>query len=57
MLSGQLTEEGSMRRAHTLRLAGPLAVTLPYKAIEDVMKVKGIKQGIFGRIKDHITVD
>jgi hypothetical protein len=45
MLSGQLTEEGSMRRAHTLRLAGPLAVTLPYKAIEDVMKVKGIKQG------------
>lgn len=29
----------------------------PYKAIEDVMKVKGIKQGTFGKIKDHITVD
>jgi competence protein ComEA len=29
----------------------------PYKTIEDVMKVKGIKQGTFGKIKDHITVD
>jgi competence protein ComEA len=29
----------------------------PYKKIEDVMKVKGIKEGIFGEIKDYITVD
>jgi DNA uptake protein ComE-like DNA-binding protein len=29
----------------------------PYKAIEDMMKVKGIKQGIFGKIKDYTTVD
>lgn len=29
----------------------------PYKKIEDVMKVKGIKEGIFQKIKDHITVD
>ena len=29
----------------------------PYKKIEDVMKVKGIKGGIFERIKDHITVN
>jgi len=29
----------------------------PYKKIEDVMKVKGIKKGIFEKIKDHITVD
>jgi competence protein ComEA len=29
----------------------------PYKKIEDVMKVKGIKEGIFDRIKDNITVD
>ena len=29
----------------------------PYKKIEDVMKVKGIKEGIFGKIKDNITVD
>ena len=29
----------------------------PYKKIEDVMKVKGIKEGIFEEIKDHITVD
>jgi competence protein ComEA len=29
----------------------------PYKKIEDVMKVKGIKEGIFEKIKDHITVD
>jgi competence protein ComEA len=28
----------------------------PYSAIEDVMKVKGIKQGIFNKIKDNITV-
>jgi competence protein ComEA len=29
----------------------------PYTKIEDVMKVKGIKEGIFEKIKDHITVD
>ena len=29
----------------------------PYQKIEDVMKVKGIKGGIFDRIKDHITVN
>jgi competence protein ComEA len=29
----------------------------PYKKIEDVMKVKGIKEGTFGKIKDIITVD
>jgi competence protein ComEA len=29
----------------------------PYQKIEDVMKVKGIKGGIFERIKDHITVN
>ena len=29
----------------------------PYKRIEDVMNVKGIKEGIFGKIKDNITVD
>ena len=29
----------------------------PYKKIEDVMKVKGIKEGIFEKIKDHLTVD
>ena len=29
----------------------------PYAKIEDVMKVKGIKEGIFGKIKDHITVN
>ncbi len=28
----------------------------PYETIEDVMKVDGIKEGIFGWIKDHITV-
>jgi competence protein ComEA len=28
----------------------------PYSAIEDIMKVKGIKQGIFNKIKDNITV-
>lgn len=28
----------------------------PYKSVEDVMKVKGIKEGIFGKIKDFITV-
>ena len=29
----------------------------PYKKIEDVMKVKGIKEGIFEKIKDNITVN
>ena len=29
----------------------------PYTKIEDVMKVKGIKQGIFNKIKDWITVN
>ncbi len=29
----------------------------PYKTIEDIMKVKGIKQGEFGKIKDLIVVD
>ena len=29
----------------------------PYQKIEDVMKVKGIKGGIFDRIKDRITVN
>jgi len=29
----------------------------PYKKIDDVMKIKGIKEGIFGKIKDFITVD
>lgn len=28
----------------------------PYKAIHDVMRVKGIKGKIFEKIKDHITV-
>jgi competence protein ComEA len=28
----------------------------PYKASEDVMKVKGIKEGTFNKIKDYITV-
>jgi competence protein ComEA len=28
----------------------------PFASIEDVMKVDGIKEGIFGQIKDHITV-
>lgn len=28
----------------------------PYKTIEDVMKVKGIKQRLFNKIKDYITV-
>lgn len=28
----------------------------PYERIEDIMKVKGIKQGEFGKIKDLITV-
>jgi competence protein ComEA len=27
----------------------------PYETPEDVMKVPGIKQGIYGRIKDHVT--
>jgi competence protein ComEA len=29
----------------------------PYKKIEDIMKVKGIKEGTFSKIKDQITVD
>ena len=29
----------------------------PYKKTEDIMKVKGIKQGEFGKIKDLITVE
>jgi competence protein ComEA len=29
----------------------------PYKKIEDIMKVKGIKEGTFDKIKDMITVD
>ena len=29
----------------------------PYKTPEDIMKVKGIKQGIFNKIKDHISVE
>jgi competence protein ComEA len=29
----------------------------PYKNKEDIMKVKGIKQGEFNKIKDVITVD
>jgi competence protein ComEA len=28
----------------------------PYAKIEDIMKVKGIKQGVFNKIKDSITV-
>ena len=28
----------------------------PFKTIEDVMKVKGIKEGEFSKIKDLITV-
>jgi competence protein ComEA len=28
----------------------------PYQKIEDIMKVKGIKEGIFSKIKDYITV-
>ncbi|HEY2155326.1 MAG TPA: helix-hairpin-helix domain-containing protein [Isosphaeraceae bacterium] len=28
----------------------------PYETIEDVMKVDGIKEGVFGWIKDHISV-
>ncbi len=28
----------------------------PYKTPEDIMKVKGIKEGIYNQIKDHITV-
>ena len=28
----------------------------PYEKIEDIMKVKGIKEGEFGKIKDLITV-
>ena len=28
----------------------------PYKTPEDIMKVKGIKEGIYNKIKDNITV-
>jgi competence protein ComEA len=28
----------------------------PYQTPEDIMKVKGIKEGIFDKVKDHITV-
>ncbi len=28
----------------------------PYKTPEDIMKVKGIKEGIYNKIKDHISV-
>ncbi len=28
----------------------------PFESVEDIMKVEGIKQGIFGHIKDHISV-
>jgi DNA uptake protein ComE-like DNA-binding protein len=28
----------------------------PFNAVEDVMKVKGIKDGIFAKIKPFITV-
>jgi len=28
----------------------------PYQKTEDIMKVKGIKQGIYSKIKDKITV-
>jgi competence protein ComEA len=29
----------------------------PYKKIEDIKKVKGIKEGEFNKIKDVITVE
>ena len=29
----------------------------PFKTIEDIMTVKGIKEGEFGKIKDMITVN
>jgi DNA uptake protein ComE-like DNA-binding protein len=29
----------------------------PYQKIEDIMKVKGIKAGIFAKVKDNITVN
>jgi len=29
----------------------------PFKTIDDIKKVKGIKDGEFGKIKDMITVD
>ena len=28
----------------------------PFNTIEDVMKVKGIKEGVFNEIKDQVTV-
>ncbi|MGC1402904.1 MAG: helix-hairpin-helix domain-containing protein, partial [Thermodesulfobacteriota bacterium] len=28
----------------------------PYNKIEDIMKVKGIKEGTFNKIKDYLTV-
>ena len=29
----------------------------PYRSTEDLMKIKGIKEGIYGKIKDSITVE
>jgi competence protein ComEA len=29
----------------------------PFKKVEDVMNVKGIKEGSFAKIKEHIVVD
>lgn len=29
----------------------------PFKSVEEVMEVKGIGQGTFEKIKDHITVE
>ena len=37
--------------------AAAIAKTRPFKTPEDVMKVDGIKEGIYGLIKDHIKVD
>ncbi len=37
-------------------LAERIIEARPFKTIEDVMKVKGIKEGEFGKIKDMITV-
>ena len=28
----------------------------PFKSVEDVMKIKGIKEGIFAKIKDHLAL-
>lgn len=29
----------------------------PFQSVEDLMKVDGIKEGIFNKMKDSITVD